>query len=458
MNRIAKRSGVVSILVILLLAGFVFFLVEYSVNASKWVITPGSPHVYAGENFISGAVTDRDGILLLNMQGEDWTYSSDAAIRQATLHWVGDREGNIEVPATPNYYEDVINYDYVNGLYTYGSEAGTGGVMTLTISSQLQATALEALGDRKGTVAVYNYKTGEILCAVTTPTYDPDDIPDISGNPEQYDGVYMNRFVQAAYTPGSIFKIVTLAAALDSIPGVEEQTFTCTGRWDDTEKTVTCEDAHGTQSLIEAFSNSCNCTFAELARQMGGETLLKYVKQLRVTEALEFDGITTASGNFDMEEYYISLGWSAIGQHTDLINPCAYMTFMGAIAGGGRAAAPYVVESATDGENGYQAETSLQSSVMDRELAEKIQEYMRYAVENKYGDSNFPGLTVCAKTGTAEKDGEQASNAMFAGFVLDEEYPLAFMICVEEGGYGASACIPIASEVLAACKELLDKY
>ena len=353
MNRIARRSAVVSILVVLLLAGLCFFLVEYGIKASGWVMTPGSPHVYEADKFVSGAVTDRDGILLLNMQGEDWTFSSDEQIRKATLHWVGDREGMIEVPATPYYYEDVLQYDFFNGLYAYGTQAGAGGVMELTISSKLQTVALDALKGHKGTVAVYNYKTGEILCAVTTPTYDPDNIPDIGADPVTYEGVYLNRFIQAAYTPGSIFKIVTLAAALDSIPDVESRTFTCTGKWDDSEKTVTCETAHGKQTLKEAFCNSCNCTFATLAREMGGKTLLQYVQQFGITQSLSFDGITTASGNFDLDEYYITLGWSAIGQHTDLINPCAYMAFMGAIAGGGRAAKPYVVQSATDGEKGY---------------------------------------------------------------------------------------------------------
>lgn len=459
MNRIAGRSAAVTILVLLLMGGFVFFLVEYFINSPKWVMTPGSPHVYEvqeNNKQKTGVVTDRDGILLLNMNGDDWTYSTDEQIRKATLHWVGDREGNIEAPVTPHYYEDVISYDLLNGLYVYGKDAGSGGAVQLTISAKLQTVALEALGDRFGTVAVYNYKTGELLCAVTTPTYDPDNIPEnLEEDKAHYDGVYMNRFIQVRYTPGSIFKIVTLAAALENIPEVESQTFTCTGRWDDTEKTVTCEKAHGEMTLKEAFRKSCNCTFATLARQMGAQTMQETAKKLRILEPLQFDGLETVAGNYQAEEYYIDLGWSAIGQHKDQINPCTYMRFMGAIAGGGRAARPYVVESATDGTNGYQAEIVYADSVMSSALAQKLQEYMRYAVENEYGDDNFPGLTVCAKTGTAEKD-EGASNAMFAGFVADEEYPLAFIVCVEEGGYGSESAIPIASQVLAACKEMLD--
>ena len=81
---------------------------------------------------------------------------------------------------------------------------------------------------------------------------------------------------------------------------------------------------------------------------------------------------------------------------------------------------------------------------------------MRNNVSSVYGDWNFPGLNVCAKSGTSQQGGEKASNAMFAGFVSDEEYPLAFVVVVEGGGYGSSTCVPILSRVLDACKAVLD--
>jgi peptidoglycan glycosyltransferase len=77
-------------------------------------------------------------------------------------------------------------------------------------------------------------------------------------------------------------------------------------------------------------------------------------------------------------------------------------------------------------------------------------------VENQYGDENFPGLPVCAKTGTAEVGGDKKPNATFAGFCTDEDYPLAFFVVVEDAGSGAKTCIPIISEVLKACKDVLD--
>ncbi len=455
MNRIAKRSFTVTLLALALMAGFIFFLVEYGINAPKWAVADSSPHVYDDDRFQSGTVYDRDGNILLEME-EGWTYSSDAQIRKATLHWIGDREGNIQVPAVPNYYDEVLGFDYFNGIYTYGGIGNNEGSVVLTVSSQLQTAALEAMNGRKGTIAVYNYQTGEILCAVTTPTFDPDNLPDIAADPVTYEGAYMNRFVQSAYTPGSIFKVVTLAAALEELPDARQLTFTCTGSWGGGEYPVTCQSVHGTQSLKDAFCNSCNCAFAELTRILGGDVLQHYVEKFGVMDSLSFDGITTAAGNFERSENSVSLAWSGIGQHTDLINPCAYVTFMGSLANGGSGAMPYVVAAADNGQNGYTAQTAYGGAVVSQKTAETVREYMRYNVVAKYGADYFPGLTVCAKTGTAEKDDGVAPTAMLTGFVTDDAYPLAFIICVEEGGYGASTCIPIASKVLTACKQLLD--
>lgn len=452
MNKVAKRAGAVVLLAFILVAGLAFFVTEFVIKSADWSVFPGSPHVYYAGNMGSGAVTDREGILLLDMN-EGRKYSSSLQIRKSTLHWVGDRSGSISAPAVPAYSSDMAGFDLVNGLYSFDNMSG---VAKLTLSAKVQSIALEALNGYKGTVAVYNYKTGEILCAVTTPTYDPDDVPDIENDTTgQYEGAYMNRFTQSAYTPGSIFKIVTLAAALDSMPDAQQLTFTCSGSYAYGVDAITCENIHGTQSLKEAFCNSCNCAFAQLAEQLGGEVLEEYVHKLQVTQPISFDGITTASGNFQLAQEPVNLAWSAIGQYTDLVNPCRFLTLMGAVAGGGKGAIPHVVMEAANDGSGYTAQTDYTDRLLTEETAALVTEYMRNNVLNKYGDENFPGLTVCAKTGTAEMDGDQVSNAMFAGFVTDAEYPLAFVICVEGGGYGRATCVPIASKVLAACKDVL---
>ena len=136
-----------------------------------------------------------------------------------------------------------------------------------------------------------------------------------------------------------------------------------------------------------------------------------------------------------------------------------FMNFVGAIANGGQGVIPYVVEEVSvRDEPVYSCKTVEQKRIMSVETAKTLQDFMRNNVSVKYGDSNFPGLNVCAKTGTAEVDqtGKVSPNAMFTGFVMDEEYPLAFIVCAEDAGYGRAVCVPIISKVLSACKDVID--
>ena len=450
MNRIATRAIAVLTLVFLLIAGTVFFVCEYISDAKQWVMFSGSPHIYTDGKTSTGTLVDRDGILLADLS-DGRSYNPDAAIRKAVLHWVGDRQGNIR-PSSVDYYTDaLLGFDFVNGVYAYGDTSGT---MKLTLSAKVQAAALEAMGDYVGTVAVYNYQTGEILCAVTTPTYDPNNVPDIGGDTTgSYTGVYINRFLQSKYIPGSIFKIVTLAAALESIPDIEDRTFTCEGKYVIQNGDITCIKAHGKQTLKECFSNSCNCAFAQIVELIGRENLGKYVALFGVTDAVSFDGITTVKGNFDLDGATAEqVAWSGIGQHKDQINPCAYLTFVGAIANGGTGVAPYVVSEISVGNTvTYEATTTKTERVVSKETAQTIMEYMQNNVQVKYGAENFPGLTVCAKSGTGEVGGGKKPNAMFTGFLTDDKYPLAFIVTVEEGGFGTETCMPVISQVLEAC-------
>lgn len=455
MNRVTKRTWLMGLFVCVLLGGMLFFIWEYATQSQNWVVANGSPHVYNGGNIGCGTITDRSGALLLDIT-DSRTYASDPLTRKSTLHWLGDRKGYISASAIAGYAAELSGFDKINGIY---SDTGTGGTARLTLSAQVQNAALEALASRKGTVAVYNYKTGEILCAVTSPTYDPDHMPDIGADASgQYEGVYLNRFVQSTYVPGSIFKVVTTAAALECVPDILDRSFACTGTYEYGTEAVTCESAHGSLSLKTALAKSCNCAYAQIAELVGKEKMKTYVDQFRVVESVSFDGITTAAGNYDISETaMVSFAWSCIGQHTDLINPARFMTFMGAIANGGVGVEPHLMSGIeAGGRTTYRAKTVRSDRIMSEETARLLQSYLRNNVQSVYGDWNFDGLQVCAKSGTSQLGGGQTSNAMFAGFVQDEDYPLAFIVVVENGGYGASTCVPVISRVLRECKTVLD--
>ena len=452
MHRIASRAWTLWLLVGLLLGGLGFFLYEYTTASNQWVMHSGNPHIYEGgaQTIACGMIVDRDGNFLLNMAGGR-IYAADSYLRAATVHWLGDRSGNVSSPILHQYAQHLAGFSLVNGIYGYG---GTGAQGRLTISSTVQKTALEAMGSYKGTVAVYNYRTGEILCAVSTPAFDPDYVPDLSQDDiGLYEGLYLNRFTQSVYIPGSIFKIVTTAAALEKIPNIRSQRFTCTGSIAIGADRVTCETAHGLVNLKSAMARSCNCYYASLALQLGAETLEERVRAYGITQSISFDGIRTASGNFQaMGQEYVEVAWSAIGQHKDQINPCAFLTFVGAIANGGQGVTPYVMAEVGN----YRATPVLRQRIMSQETADVLREFMENNVVSNYGANHFPGLTVCAKSGTGQVGGGKRSNAMFAGFVTDEEYPLAFIVAVEDAGYGKQVCIPILSKILSVCKEVLS--
>ncbi len=454
MKRISRRGLAIWFLILVLLGGTALFVGEFFAKGQQWALHKGNPHVYETGNATpaKGWVVDREGNFLLSF-GTERVYSDNGPLRQGTVHWLGDRKGYIYAPMLGTYTDKMTGFDNLNGIYEYGNP---GGKATLTLLSKAQQIAVEAMGDHRGTIAIYNYKTGEILCAVTTPNFDPDHVPDIEGDTTgKYDGVYFNRFTQSVFIPGSIFKIATTAAALEALPDIRTHVFTCTGEMEFGIDKVTCIEPHGEMDIKRAMLLSCNCAYAQLTLMLGQENLQTYVDRYQVLQSFQFDGVTAAQGSMNIQgAAQVELAWSGIGQHDDQINPAAFLRFVGAIANGGQGAKMHMVSSVSaGGQVTYEAGVQMEERIMSPEAAALIREYMRNNVALYYGDQNFPGLHVCAKSGTAEVGPGLTPNAMFTGFVADEEYPLAFIVCIENGGYGQTTCMPILAPVLEACVE-----
>ena len=454
MNRLAKRAWFALALAGILSIGLLVIVFRYFTQAQDWVTFQNSPHVYNNGVMDSGKITTREGTVVLDATSGR-KYADDESLRRAMLQLVGDTQGNITPYLLNEYGDELIGFNLFSGTHHVGSGSG---VMKLTVSADAQRAALWALNGRKGTVGVYNYKTGEVLCMVSSPNFDPSNVPDVADDPDSYDGVYVNRFVHSTYAPGSTFKLVTAAAALDEISDIRTRSFYCSGSTEIGGETVICNGVHGTIDFEEALCESCNVAFAEIATELGAKTLTRYAEKFGITDSLSFDGIETSSGHFDVSkatEYEVA--WAGIGQYTDQINPCQYMQFMGSIANGGKAALPYLVESVTFGDSTkYQASKKMGESMLSSGTASELTEMMHYAVQNQYGAWYFNGLYAGAKSGTAERGEGQPPNAVFAGFVQDEDYPLAFVAVVEGGGAGGTTCAPIIQQVLAACMAAMD--
>lgn len=456
MKMITKRGIFLWIIAIAFLFGLGFMTFSLVQNGDTWVMKTYNSHVYKdGELIGAGTITDcNDKILAQTVDGKR-KYSDDVTTRKSTLHTVGDTKGFISSGIQTVYKSNLTGYNLLFGVYSI-ERYGKGNDMQLTIDSDVCNTAYKALSDYKaGCIGVVNYKTGDIVCAVSTPSYDIEDEPSDLNTNEKYEGVYINRLITGLYTPGSTFKLVTAVCAIENIPDIYERTWTCTGEYDPGKGTpIECNGVHGTITFKEALAKSCNATFAQIAIELGPEKLAKTVKSLGLTSNVTIsDKIVSEQGRFflekgDADDY---VGWTGIGQGDTLLPPIAMLRFVSAVANDGVAVSFNEVDSLANQAgkalnlNIKKNETQLLSS----ETAEKLKQMMRYNVKEQYGEYNYKGLNLCAKSGTAQIDNDTSHNtAWFVGFMDDEDNPYAFVVVVEYGNSGSQTAGPIAAKVL----------
>lgn len=451
MNNTTRRAYVLYAVLIAFFVGFIILAYMFISNGSDWATNKANRHLYSdGSISAAGAIYDRNGDVLAQTVDGKRRYSESPSVRKSTLHTIGDLNGFIATGVQYTYRHTLTGYDFVNGISSI-VQYGKGNDIHLTIDSDACETAYKALNGRKGAVGVYNYKTGEIICMVSAPTYDPKSKPsDIDTNPK-YEGVYLNRVLSGLYTPGSTFKVITAASAIENIPDIYQREFKCTGEYDTGDGKVICNSTHGKVNFEQALNRSCNSVFAQIAIELGEERLSATAKELGFNINLEVDGVASpAKSMFDVSNTaMVDLGWAGIGQYTTLANPYQMMTAMGCIANSGVAVEPYVVDYV---ETPKQFKKETQTQVCEEislpaDVADKLNAMLRSNVVNYYGDSKFPGLEMCGKTGTAQiDDGEPHS--WFVGFSQNASTPYAIVVVVENGGAGLRAAGTVANKVM----------
>ncbi|MDD5931840.1 MAG: penicillin-binding transpeptidase domain-containing protein [Oscillospiraceae bacterium] len=448
MKKIERRAVICVALALALALGMGLFLFRYFTSGGKWASSAFNRHLYnsAGQ-LSSGSVLDRDGDVLSEGKDGKRTYYENEIVRKATLHAVGDLQGSIGTGALNAFADRLTGYSLLNGAFG----ADRGSELYLTVDARYHYEAYQALGGKSGTVAVYNYKTGEILCMVSAPSYDPLHVPaDIETN-ERYEGAYLNRFLSSTFTPGSVYKTVTLAAALENLPDAQSRTWNCEGSIRMGEETIVCSGVHGEQTLEEAFANSCNVAFASIAVEVGAEAMARQTEKAGLTSAYFVSTLPTAKGTFSFDGITDGqLGWAGVGQYQDQVNPCAPMVYMGAIANGGKAAEPYLIQKTVSalGIPSLPHITRKTKTLVSSGTAAAMAEMMANNVEKTYGTGRFPNMDLCAKSGTAEVGEGKTPHAWFAGFLRGEDTPYAFVVLVENGGGGSSVAGTVAGKVL----------
>ena len=457
MKRTQTRSILILLMTLAFFAGIAYHTVNLWYHSSQWVSQPQNAHLSDSNGLEkAGTIYDRNDVVLAQSVDGKRIYHEDEAVRKACLHVVGDDSTNISTAVQTVYRSDITGYHFIFGL-GLPDAIKSGNNMKMTIDSKVQKAAYEALGNDKGAVFVYNYKTGEIICMASTPTYDPQNVPsDIETN-DKYEGAYINRAISAAYAPGSTFKLVTSTAALNSIANVEKRTYDCDGHEKIGGKEINCFEPNGHLDFREALARSCNVYFARLAVDMGPGTMTKQAEKMGFNHKIVFDGIESEKSVYDVSKANTNdLAWSGVGQYTVLATPVNMAMISAAIANNGAPVQPYLIENIErfSGAPATEHKVRVCSAMMSKEIASKLYEMMDYTVETNYGKSSFSDtLDVCAKTGTAEVDDEGTSHAWVTGFCKDKEYPYAFAVVVEHGNSGFKTAIPVAASVLSSISD-----
>lgn len=454
MKTTAKRSFVILLLVVAVTLGLGVLGVRFAVKGEDWATLRANEHLNENGSFIAaGNITDRNGELLAYTENEKRIYNDSERIRRSTLHIVGDTEGYISSGVHTAYKTDLTGYNPLTGIYSL-KKYGRGNDVVLTIDGQVSAVAYDKLNGRKGVVAAYNYKTGELLCSVSSPDYDIENKPsgdEIEKNKDgKYEGVYLNRLIDGLYTPGSTFKIITTASVIENVPDIASWSYNCKGETIVDGVKVTCPRAHGEMDFYESFANSCNGAYAELSCVLGKEKLAATAGEFGFGKSFGFGNSETKASQFDLSTATVAdTAWASVGQYDTLVNPYHMLTVLGAIANEGEAVLPYTVSS-IKAPSGYVVKKGAVKTerYIAPAVADEVKKMMRNNVESNYGDNNFKGLSMCGKTGTAEVSDDKKPHSWFVGFSDNEKCPVAIVVIVENGGWGSSEALPVASATM----------
>ena len=397
-----------------------------------------------------GSIITSDGVTLAeSVQNADGTYSRSYPNGNLAAHTVGyysTQYGSTGIEASMN--ETLTgSRDYSSWKNAVNSLAGItqpGNTVKLTINSSIQQAAEQALAGKKGAIVVLDPRTGAVLAKASAPSYDNSNIDELMGeNSNAAEGSLVDRTTQSLYTPGSTFKVVTLAAALDSGKTTLDQEFESPSSMKIGNADVTnhLNADHGTVSLKRAFALSSNVAFGQLATDIGADTLTQYARAFGYGQSLGQDFGTAESiipNASEMTEW--ELAWAGAGQpvgqgHT----PGPQTTVMqnaviaAAIANDGIAMNPYIVSQTLSPEGTVVKTTQSRSlgQAVSANTAAKVKEAMLAVVEDGTGTlAQVSGVKVAGKTGTAEV-GSSTINSVFVGFAPYDTPTVAISVMLE---------------------------
>ncbi|MBR1585395.1 MAG: penicillin-binding protein 2 [Clostridia bacterium] len=452
--------------VLFCLCALFFLLVAYgayslTTSGSRWFSS--SLNTFARSqrnNVIAGDLLDRSGVVLAATVDGQRVYHEDAQVRSAAVHITGDRNGNV-----------TKSMDRVQAAYLYGFNmsfaerlrcilTGTprkGDTVQLTVDSRLTAYVASIFPqDKAGAVVVMNYQTGEVLTEQSFPNFDPQ----ASTVANRAMKPFINRAIDGLNAPGSTFKIVTAASAIENMADYATRAFHCDGVLQLGNRTVTdagtnLEEGritqHGDLNLLRAFQVSCNNTFATVALSLGDQKLRRTAEDFGFNDNFLFRDLIVENSSYPTENRTEGeLAWTGAGQSALQVSPLHMCMIASAVANKGVMMEPRMLLKATSQQGAVRAEfsTRVYRRPLTESQADVLKDYMRAVVTGGTGTAaQIAGKKVCGKTGSAELDNQENTNAWFVGFLDEAASPYALAVVVEDAGGGGSVSAPIARQI-----------
>lgn len=329
----------------------------------------------------------------------------------------------------------------------------------LTIDYKIQKISEKVMDEymREGSVVISDVRTGEILAMVSRPNYDPNSIyKHIDSDGDEL----FNKAIQMTFPPGSIFKMVLAAEAIE-FHGIEiDNMFMCIGYEIVGSTKIRCgnydEGGHGHISLIEAFAKSCNSSFIQLGQVLGSDNIINMAKKMGLGEKLNIGLSEEESGNLPSGDERLgpAIGNISIGQGEISVTPVQINQMTQIIANYGIKKPLYIVKSILN-ENYNVVESFVREDekVLSHFTARQIQKVMREVMKAGTGKSEIDDLSnlTAGKTGTAEEG--ISHHAWFTGFYPAEEPKYAITVLIQNGGSGGKVAVPIFREII---KEMIQ--
>jgi peptidoglycan glycosyltransferase len=348
-----------------------------------------------------------------------------------------------------------------------------GNDLHLTLRTGAQAIALRALGGKCGAAVAIEPRTGRLLVSVSSPTYDPNLIEgqyNLATRPKFGCAPLFNRAEAGLYIPGSAFKVVTAAAALDSGRFTVDSTFNDPGYCTEYGKPVynfadqSGPERFGSVNFTQALQHSINAVFCEVGKALGGRKILEYAKRFGfysvppletpVNERAISGLYNKGKLFFPKNDFQVDPGRLAFGQERLQVTPIQMAMVTATIANGGLLMRPYVVERvvAPDGSTVTRTKPDSLGRAISENTATDLAGMMEQVVRGGTGTAaQIPGIRVAGKTGTAETGANHVNTTWFICFAPIENPKVAVAVVLErQSATGGTTAAPIAKSIMEA--------